>query len=124
MKFLATQADKYIVQTQSFNLPAIISEFERAMFKELDYIEEMINMKHLAHNFRKEEFIHIPDTYSEYCTEKLLVMELIHGEELSKVILSDDPKYDKPLIAKRGIEAYFKQVILDGFFHADLIQEI
>lgn len=46
-------------------------------------------------------------------------MELIHGEELSKVILSDDPKYDKPLIAKRWIEAYFKQVILDGFFHAD-----
>lgn len=46
MKFLATQADKYIVQTQSFNLPAIISEFERAIFKELDYIEEMINMKH------------------------------------------------------------------------------
>lgn len=119
MKFMASKADRYIAQTQSFNLPAILTEFERAINKELDYIEEMINMQHLAHNFRRDKTIHIPNVYQEYCTKKILVMELIQGEELSKVILSDDPKYDKKLIAQRGVESYFKQVILDGFFHAD-----
>lgn len=46
-------------------------------------------------------------------------MELIKGTEMAKVIESDDSKFDKKAIAKVGVNAYFKQVILDGFFHAD-----
>ncbi len=100
-------------------LGEIISEFERVVSKELDYTVEMINMQYLAHNFRKDNNIHIPKIYSQYCSEKLLVMEFIPGEELSNVILSEDLKYDKFLIAQRVMESYFKQVFLDGFFHAD-----
>lgn len=119
MKFLAKRIDKFLHSAKVLNTSLIIQEFERSIFKELDYIEEVINMQHLDNNFKNDSSIHIPKVYSNYCTTKLIVMELIKGTEMAKVIESDDSKFDKKAIAKVGVNAYFKQVILDGFFHAD-----
>lgn len=121
MKFLVNTIDKYIAQTQAFNLPGIVNEFERAILKEIDYTEEVRNMEHLSYNFKKDKTVHVPFIYEDYCTEKIIVMELIKGKEVSKIVLldDDDEEYDKKLIAERGLNSYFKQVILDGFFHAD-----
>ena len=58
MKFLAEKLDKYVYQTRTYNLPAIISEFERSIFKEIDYINELRNMEILSKNFRKIPYIH------------------------------------------------------------------
>ncbi len=119
MKFLSNKISKYIYQTKVYNIPAILSEFERSIFKEIDYTEELINMKNLAHNFKGVPYIHIPTAYPEYCSEKIITMELIKGKEVSEVMRNDYPQYNKKLIAKRGVKSYFKQIMIDGFFHAD-----
>lgn len=119
MKFLSDKIGKYINQTKVYNIPSILTEFERSIFKEIDYHEELINMKNLAHNFRAVHYIHIPAAYSEYCSEKIITMELIKGKEVSEVMVHDYPEYNKKLIAKRGVKSYFKQIMIDGFFHAD-----
>lgn len=119
MEFLANNADKYIKQTHVYNLPAIIYEFKRSMAKELNYEDEVKNMDHLAYNFRRNRYIHVPHAYTDYCTKKVITMEYINGKEVSKIFDSDDPKYDKKLIAERGSKSYFKQIFIDGFFHAD-----
>ena len=58
MKFLSDKIGKYINQTKVYNIPSILTEFERSIFKEIDYHEELINMKNLAHNFRAVHYIH------------------------------------------------------------------
>lgn len=121
MKFLANKTNRYIRQIKIFNLPVIVEEFERTILKEIDYHEELLNMQILSQNMKTEKYIHIPNVYPEYSTERLIVMELIKGIEMTKIINSEEPipNIDKKLIGKRGAKAYFKQVILDGFFHAD-----
>lgn len=119
MKFLATRIDKYVSKSKIFNFPVIIYEFERSIFKEIDYLEEVLNMQHLAYNFKDDDSIHIPKVYNNLSSSRLIVMELIKGVTVSEVIKSKDDKYDKKLIASRGVNSYFKQIILDGFFHAD-----
>lgn len=116
MKFLSDKIGKYINQTKVYNIPSILTEFERSIFKEIDYHEELINMKNLAHNFRAVHYIHIPAAYSEYCSGKIITMELIKGKEVSEVMVHDYPEYNKKLIAKRGVKSYFKQIMIDGFF--------
>ena len=76
-------------------------------------------MKQLAANFSEDEAIHILIAYSDYSTSKVLTMEFIDGTKLSDVSESDNEEFDKPLIAKRLIESFMKQVLIDGFFHAD-----
>ena len=119
MRFLAVQIDKYLSRTKSYNLPAIISEFERSIFKELNYMEEVMNMQNLTKNFKNIPYIKIPKAYTDYCTSKIITMELIKGIELSDLINGDYPEIDKKKIAQYGVKSYFKQIMIDGYFHAD-----
>lgn len=70
-------------------------------------------------NFRAIGYIKIPDAYMDYCTEKVLTMELINGVEVTDLIQGDYPEIDKKKIANYGLKSYFKQMMIDGFFHAD-----
>ncbi|MDO5848980.1 MAG: AarF/ABC1/UbiB kinase family protein [Methanobrevibacter sp.] len=119
MEFLANNMNKYVESTRIYNLPAIVYEFKRSIRKELNYKEEVMNMEHLAYNFRTNPYIYIPKAYTDYCNTRLITMEFIKGAEMEKVFESTDPKYNKKLIATRGVKAYFKQIFIDGFFHAD-----
>ena len=119
MKFLATRIDQFLSMTRTYNLPAIVSEFERSIFKELNYIEEVMNMKNLAKNFKNVSYIKIPDVYTDYCSRKVITMELIKGTNMGDLLEGDYPEIDKKKIANYGLKSYFKQVMLDGFFHAD-----
>jgi len=118
LKHLAKRIDKHNSKAKSYNLPIIIREFERAILKEIDYTQELNNMAHFKNIFENDETVYVPKSYPEFSTEKVLTMEYIDGKKISDVILSKKG-YDKKLIAKRGIESYFKQIIEYGFFHAD-----
>jgi len=119
MKNLAMKADKYITKTRTYNLPAMVREFKRSIFKELDYMEEVMNMQKVTHNFENEDYIKIPKVYTDYCGDKVITMELIDGFEVTELFDNQKEGIDNKQIANYGIRSYFKQVILDGFFHAD-----
>lgn len=46
-------------------------------------------------------------------------MEFIDGTPLHEVYGSDSEEFDKPLLAKRAVDSFMKQVLIDGYFHAD-----
>ena len=95
MKFLATRIDKFISSTRVYNLPAIVSEFERSIFKELNFMQELVNLQRLSANFRGVRYVKIPDAYPDYCTEKVITMELIKGVEVTDLIKGDYPEIEE-----------------------------
>lgn len=119
MKHLVSQIHKYNDEFRKYNLPGMIDEFDHSIHIEIDFINELVNMKQLEANFSEDETIHIPFAYSDYSTSKVLTMEFIDGTKLHDVYESDSEEFDKPLLAKRLIDSFMKQVLLDGFFHAD-----
>lgn len=119
MKFLAKRIDKYLAKTRTYNFPAMINEFEKSVLKELNYKEEVRNMQNLAANFEYIRYIKIPYAHTEYCSEKVLTMELVRGVEVTDLIKGEYPEIDKKKIADYGLKSYFKQIMIDGFFHAD-----
>ncbi|MFO7734866.1 MAG: AarF/UbiB family protein, partial [bacterium] len=56
-----------------------------------------------------------------YCSSSIIVMEKFEGYKIKHLgkeyELSDD---DRKIIAENGARVFWKQVFLDGFFHADL----
>ena len=119
MKFIANESDRFNTGFKHLNLPAVIHEFDRSIHKEMDFDNELMNIRHLNDNFKYNDKIIVPAIYPDYSTEKVLTMEYVEGVKLSEVIAGDDPKYNKILIADRIVRAYLKQIFLDGFFHAD-----
>ena len=119
MKFIAIESNRFNSKLDTYNLLGMVEEFDKSIHKEMDYDNELMNLRHLSDNFRYNNKIKVPKVYPEYSTGKVLTMEFIEGEKLALVIDSDDPKYNKVLIADRIVRSYFKQIFEDGFFHAD-----
>jgi ubiquinone biosynthesis protein len=119
MKFIAMEADKFNPQIKKINLPGVMDEFDRTIHKEIDYFNELMNMKRFEANFEGQPNIHVPISYEDYSTSKVLTMEFIAGAKLSDVYESDSQEYDKKLLADYIVRSYFQQIFIDGFFHGD-----
>ena len=119
MRFIANESERFDTSFKHLNLPAIVHEFDRSIQKEMDFANELMNIRHMNDNFKYNDKIIVPVTYPDYSTEKVLTMEYVEGVKLSEVIAGDDPKYNKILIADRIVRSYFQQIFVDGFFHAD-----
>lgn len=120
IRYFAKFATKHIENAKYFNLNAIIDEFERSLFKEIDFRQERQNVLRFAQIFDDDDGIYVPKVYDEFCTKKILTLEFIDGVKISDVY--DSEKYskdDKILIGKRGVDSFFKQIFDNGFFHAD-----
>ena len=116
---LAGTVDKYVTKSRTFNLPAMAKEFERSIFKELDYMEEVRNLSKIRNNFKDVDYIKFPEVYQENCTSKVITMELIDGYELPELYGKEIEGINNTEIAQYGTQSYLKQVLIDGFFHAD-----
>ena len=119
LKYIANRADKFNSNLKKINLPGIMEEFDRSIHKEIDYTNEFMNMQRIEMNFVDNPSIHIPATYPEYCTSKVLTMEFIDGTKLNDVYESTSDEFDKKLLAKNVLDSYLQQLFIDGFFHGD-----
>jgi ubiquinone biosynthesis protein len=120
MHYLAKMADKYVPESRRYDPKYLVDEFERSILKELNFLRESRNALHLRENFKDYKGIYVPRIYDNLSTRRVLVMEEVHGTDLSEVIKSRTKKFNKTLIAKRTADAFFKMVMEDGFYHADL----
>ena len=119
LKYIANRTDKFNANLRKLNLPGIMEEFDRSIHKEIDYNNEFMNMQRIEMNFVENPAIHIPATYPEYCTSKVLTMEFIDGTKLNDVYESTSDEFDKKLLAKNVLDSYLQQLFIDGFFHGD-----
>ncbi|WJV62807.1 ubiquinone biosynthesis regulatory protein kinase UbiB [Pectobacteriaceae bacterium CE70] len=98
----------------------VIREYEKTLLDELNLLREAANAIQLRRNFINSPMLYIPEIYSDYCTERVLVMERIYGIPVSDVDALKKHGVNMPLLAERGVQVFFTQVFRDSFFHADM----
>ena len=113
--FLDNNTNYFTVVTAS----EMMDEFERQILKELDFVEEFLSIRKFQEDFRESKTIRVPETYDEYTTRDLVVMEFIHGRKVSEVIEKQDPRFNKALINRRTADFIMEQLFINGVFHAD-----
>jgi len=118
MHHMAELINKTIPSMRIFNIPVIVDEFEKSITKEMDYQLEARNTQNFGANFANDEGIYVPRIFSDYSTSLVLTMEFMHGNKMVNVLDNPDG-FDDKLLAKRVAKSYFKQILEDGFFHAD-----
>ncbi len=101
------------------NWDDVVEEFADTIRKELDFEREHENAERFRENFKAWRDIYVPVFRPEYCTKKILIMEFIDGLKLNDIEglrKTDQDPMDGVRIVTRS---YLKQLIQDGFFHAD-----
>jgi len=117
MKTLAKQLDRRMEAAAVYDLPHLVDEFKKTLLRELSYVREARHMRIFRGNFSGDPGVHVPELYEQHSTDKLLVMELIDGVKMSELTASDSTH--RPDLARRGLRITVKQILEDGFFHAD-----
>lgn len=110
---------KYIPESRLFDPEGIVNEFSRTVRKELDFITEAKNAQRFKRNFTEVRDICIPMIYSHLLSEKVIVMERFEGIRIDNLPGIDALGVDRCELAQKGVNAYFKMIFEDGFFHAD-----
>ncbi|MBQ8749106.1 MAG: AarF/ABC1/UbiB kinase family protein [Clostridia bacterium] len=97
----------------------LIDEMWKVAKEELDFLHEAENMRRLQKNNEGINYVKVPNVYEEYTTDKVLVMECINGVAIDDIDALKENEYELTEIASKLSENYVKQVIEDGFYHAD-----
>lgn len=97
----------------------IYEECRRTLWKEVDYLNEGRNADTFRRNFRDMPQIAVPKVYWRYTSPRLLTLEYLPGIKISDYEALSAAGLDRKLLARLGAEAYLRQLLKDGFFHAD-----
>ena len=85
LKIFGTIAD--ILYPQSLvNIPALIREFSRLSYNELDYQMEVRNAQYFYDIYANHETVVIPRTYTSLSTDNIIVQDYVHGVALTDLI--------------------------------------
>ncbi|HET8709780.1 MAG TPA: AarF/UbiB family protein, partial [Spongiibacteraceae bacterium] len=87
---------------------------------ELNLMHEGANTAQLRRNWLNSKLLYIPEIFWDYTRANVLVVERIHGIPVTDVDALRANGTDMKLLAERGVEIFFTQVLCDNFFHADM----
>lgn len=108
---------------KSFDPVGLIKNFEDSILKEIDFINESINIQRFYNNLENDtsldQFAEAPKVYPTLTTTKVLAMEFITGIKINKIEELIAKDIDTKVIARRLATSFFKQIFEYGFFHAD-----
>ncbi|MDR1498605.1 MAG: hypothetical protein LBS59_09465 [Puniceicoccales bacterium] len=113
--WLAQRAHERFPELRPFSLPTIITQAAEGLLQELDFLTEARNTAHFnAINPFPEVFA--PYVFEARSTARLLVSEWIEGHPPGDTRI---PTETARKLAAAGARSVFRQIFLDGFFHAD-----
>jgi predicted unusual protein kinase regulating ubiquinone biosynthesis (AarF/ABC1/UbiB family) len=101
------------------NVPALMEEFARTLWEELNYNSEADNAEHFARIHADNPRIYIPKVYREHSTERVVVLEYVDALKIGDTEALTEAGIKREEVAEMLLEAYFTQVFIAEFFHAD-----
>ncbi|HRO92192.1 MAG TPA: AarF/UbiB family protein, partial [Promineifilum sp.] len=101
------------------NVPALMEEFARTLWEELDYNSEADNAEHFARIHADDPHIYIPKVYREHSTQRVVVLEYVDALKIGDNEGLTKAGIKREEVAEMLLEAYFTQVFIAEFFHAD-----
>ncbi len=102
-----------------YDLPEIAEDFAVTLRAELDFYREGRNADRFRASFADEPYLYIPQVYWEYTTRRVLVLERISGIKIDDIQALDAAGYDRYRVGLHAARMIIKEVLEDGFFHAD-----
>lgn len=114
---------------KDYDIVAIAEEFTKALQAELDFHQEASYTDQLRRNLSTSRWFDpsrlvVPEIYWDFTTRRLLVMEWLDGVPLLSAEIKAPADTGDAAAERRNItallfKAFFQQLYIDGFFHAD-----
>lgn len=119
MRTVVRHLSPFMGGDQFVDLKSVVSELWDSFNEETDFLVEAKNLQEYRSNNAEIRYVTAPKPYPELCTQHVLVMDYIDGISISDPRAIVSAGYDLTEIGTKLVDNYAKQVLDDGFFHAD-----
>lgn len=110
--------NKY-VDIISSDVVALIDEFARRVYQELNYVQEGQNARKFKKLYADKEDVLVPDIFWDYTSGKVLTMEWVDGVKLNEQEAIERQGLKVLDLVNTGIQCSLRQLLEYGYFHAD-----
>ena len=100
---------------QVIDMEAVFSYLSDSLHRELDFRQEAGNMRRMTDVIASFSRLRVPEVHADFSTSRLLVMRDVAGGPISSAP-EGTPRKEA---ARQLLESFYKQIMVDGFFHAD-----
>ena len=115
LRLFAAKAGRREALRELVDLEAMVDHLAVSLRRELDFTSEAANVERMREVLAPFRRLAVPRLYPELSTSRLLVLEEVQG-----VPIRDAPPGPELAAAARELlESYYRQVLSEGFFHAD-----
>lgn len=116
---VAHYTQRYTALGRVYNLEEIAEDFAHTLNEELNYLREGRNADRFRNNFRHEPGLYIPEVYWEHSSRRVLTLERINGIKINNIEAIEEAGHDRAKLAEYAARLSVKEILVDGFFHAD-----
>jgi ubiquinone biosynthesis protein len=116
---LAYLIEQHVPTVALYDPVGLVKEFRRSIMRELNFTREGRTVDRFAVNFAESETVYTPKIFWDYTGDSVLTMEYVDGIKISALEELTAQGYDLKEVARRGADAFLKQVLDFGLFHAD-----
>ena len=100
----------------------VVETLARSVAIEMDLRLEAAALSEMAELTAGDQGFRVPTVEWEFTTRDVLTLEWIDGIKLSDVSALRAAGHDLKVLARRLMQAFLRQALRDGFFHADMHQ--
>lgn len=119
LKEVTDLAMKHSSTARRYAIDDVLAELRHILLQELDYNREAQNLITLNENLKTFKNLKVPQPVSDYSSSKVLTMEYIDGKKITSISPLKFMEVDLEPLVDELVEAYLKQIVVDGFVHAD-----
>lgn len=116
---IAVFLDHHTEAGRRYQVTEMLAEMRRTLLRELDYRQEGANLATLRRNLAAFDRIVVPEPVDDYTTSRVLTMDYVRGTKITSIGPLARLEMDGKVLGEALFEAYLKQILVDGFFHAD-----
>src|SRR4029077_554855 len=115
LEVFAEKVGKRPALNQVIDMEAVFKHLSTSLQRELDFRQEADNIGRMQAVLADYHRLAVPAVHRNLSTSRLLVMEEIQGIPIKQAPAGSE----RVEAARQLLESYYKQIIVDGFFHAD-----
>ena len=97
----------------------MLREFYVTIHEEMDYVKEGRNADRFRYNFRTWRAVRVPKIFWSHTSTRVLTLEFIRGTKVVDLEGLKAHRISPVKVNRLLIRTYLKQLLEDGFFHAD-----
>lgn len=119
LRKVAKFAERFPSLNENADWAGMLREFDETIHEEMDYAAEGRNAERFHESFKDWTNVHVPKIYWSATTAKVITMEFIYGTKVTALEELKARSVSPEKVNRLLIKTYLKQLLEDGFFHAD-----